>query len=365
MGKTLRIGASVLALAVGSANFAAPARATGFLDKALTHLNTGPLTFLHFIFYVGLLDIMSGDDPALAGGVARHNGYSATVAGAPARFSGGRSTFFSGFLWGNHDFAPSLGLPPNQQLFVGAFYRHSRAATDFGSDGRSTGHGHALGAFVGYAIDAWRFSVAGGYEWGGGTLTSLPSNATGAFDTNGYSFGFSAGRSITLRGDPAVTNRDDPWPHSVKQASVYFDPVFRLGYSRAGGGAFVNSRGTPFGSEVERAWTIGGSFGLSAIVPHGNGVVIRPHVAFTIERQVDYRHTLGLPATGQTASLTQDRTHWGVKGGVAVWFDRSLSVGADGFHRASGSQQASGAMAWLRVNLFGPGGYFANTLAAR
>ena len=364
MARPVLFRAAVAAILASLAS-APPARATETTDKALSQLGTGPLTFLHYLLYGGLLDIMGGDDPALAGGVARHRNWSATVNGAPTTFTGSRSTFFSGFLWGNYDVGPHLGLPANQQLVVGGFYRHSRARTDIGADGRSDSHGHAIGGLLSYGIDAAYVTVAGGYEWGGGTLTSLPSNATGSFATSGHSFGFAAGHVFTLWGDRAGIHRDNPWPHNVRQVSVYFDPSFRAVYARSGSDAFTNSRGTPFGAQDERSWTLGGSFRLSVVVPQGNGMVVRPHIAFTIDRQVDYRHTLALPATGQTARLDHDRTAWGVNGGVTLWFDRHLSIGVEGFHRASASHDASGAMAWLRVNLFGPGGYIAQSRAGR
>jgi hypothetical protein len=363
MGKTtLRLAA--LALGLGAPLSAGSALATTTIEYSIPHLRTNFVTFLHSMLYGGMLDVIA-EDPTLLGGSARHDPWSATVNGTPTQFPGGRSSFLSTFLWGGYEFTDHLSLPANQRFFVGAYYRHDRAWGDIGSVAELSSHNNALGIILAYTLDTWHFAAAGGFSWGGGTLTSQPSGASGSFDSSGYDFGFQVGRAFALWGDavPAMRPNEGPRVFGVRQISVYLDPAFRVGYSRSSAYDFTDSSGAQFGKDVERAWTIGGSVTLSAVLPQSGGTIWRPYISFGLDRQVGYRHTLDLPASGQVARLDHDKTFWSVSGGVGVWLNRNVSLGVGGFYRGSGSQDSGGGLAWVRINLLGPGGYLRGAIS--
>lgn len=352
MGKKLRV--AVLALALGVPVSAGPAKATT-LERSIPHFGTNWLGFLHALLYGGMLDVIA-DDPTLLGGSGRHDPWSATVDGSARQFPGNRSDFLSTTIWGGYEVTDHVRLPPNQRFFVGAYYRHDRAWSEIGSVAEQSNHNNALGVILAYTLDAWHFAAAGGFDWGGGKLTTLSNSASGSFDTHGSSFGFQVGRTLSLWGDATPTARTEgPRMFGFRQASIYLDPAFRVGYSRSRSDGFTDSSGALFGKEIERAWTIGGSVTLSAVLPQ-NGTIWRPYISFSLDRQVGYRHMLDLPATTQVAHLDHDKTFWGVSGGLGVWLNRNVSLGAGGFYRGSGSQSSGGGLFWFRVNLLGSGG---------
>jgi hypothetical protein len=355
MGKKLRV--ATLAMALGVPLSAGPANATA-LDKSLTGLGMSFYSFLDALLWYGGRDAFLGDDPAILGGSARHDPWSANVNGNATQFPGSSSRFISTLVWGGYEVTEHIGLPPNHRFFVGAYYRHDRAWSDIGSVAEQSSHNNSLGVILSYTLDAWHFTAAGGFSWGGGKLTSLPSGATGSFDSGGYDFGLQVGRVFTLWGDAMPTARTQgPSLFGIRQASVYLDPAFRVGYSRSRADDFTDSSGALIGEEIERTWTIGGSITLSAVLPQSGGTIWRPYISFNLDRQVGYRHTVDLPASGLVAALDHDKTHWGVSGGLGVWLNRNVSLGAGGFYRGSGSQSSGGGLFWFRVNLFGPGGY--------
>ena len=258
---------------------------------------------------------------------------------------------------GGFDLSNELGLAPNQRFVVGGFYRHDWFSSTQSPIADTSGDNNALGLIVAYHFNNWHLAGAFELSWGDAKVTGINNTNTGSFDSGGHAFGFEAGHVFTLWGDQRPTTRaDTPWAFQLRQASVYLDPVFRVGYGRTHADAFTLSGGAPVGKEVERAWMVGGGVTLSAVIPQG-GLIWRPYLSFNLDRQVGYRHTIDLPATSQVAHLDHDKTYWGVNGGVGVWLNPRVSLGASGFYRGSGSSETAGGVFWVRVNLFGPGGY--------
>lgn len=309
----------------------------------------------------------AGEDPTLVGATARHDPWKQTINGSESRVSGSRTSAVSVLVWGGFDLSDPIGLPANQRLAIGAFYRHDRAWTEFEGTGELSSRNNALGLLLAYTYDAWHLSGAAAFDWGEGKSTSLPSGAAGTFDISARSVAVQFGRTFTLSGDPHPADRATlaSWPFGPQRMSVYLDPVFRVGYARGRADSFTNSAGTIFGKEIERAWTVGGSVTLSAVIPQGGGVLWRPYIEFSLDRQLGYRHTLDLPTTSQVAHLDHDKTYWGVSGGLGAWINRNISMGVSGFYRGSGSQDAGGGLFWIRVNLLGPGGYLRGGVRGR
>lgn len=355
MGKKSRVAAAALALAAGIPFAAGPASATSATDAAIQRANTSGIPW----YLVSFLDMLFGDsDPTLIGGKTRHEPWTQNINGAVSQLPESRTSSISTLVWAGYDLSDHLGIGPNQRAVIGAFYRHDRAWTSFSGAGEQSSSNNALGLLFAYALDSWHFSGAAAFDWGSGKLTSLPSGNEGSFDTSGKSVAFQVGRVFTLTGDvsPATRANLTAWPFGTQQMSIYLDPAFRVGYARGVADAFANSASTLFGKEVERAWTIGGSVTLSAVIPQG-AMLWRPYIEFSLDRQVGYRHTIDQPGTGLVAHLEHNKTFVGVSGGVGVWFNRNISAGVSGFYRGSGSQDTGGGLIWLRVNLFGPGGY--------
>jgi outer membrane autotransporter protein len=260
--------------------------------------------------------------------------------------------------WLGYDLSDHIGLPPDQRLAVGGFYRHDWISSTQSGIAETSGDNNAFGFIVAYQFHAWHAAAAFEIDWGDAKVTGVNNAVSGSFDTGGYAFGVQIGRVFTLSGDPRPTARTDaPWAFQLKQASVYLDPVFRVGYGRSVSDGFTPTGAAAIGKEIERAWTIGGGVTLSAIIPQTSGPLWRPYISFGLERQLGYRHTIDLPATGQVANLDHDKTYWTVNGGVGVWLNRNVSLGVSGFYRGSGSQDTGGGLFWFRVNLLGPGGY--------
>lgn len=312
------------------------------------------------MFWIAAWDILTGQDPAIIGMSSRHDPWSQTIDGVTATPApASRSSAISTLFWGGYDLSRDLGLPPNQRLAIGGLYRHDWSWTTISGTAEQTGDNHSLGAIAVYQLDAWHLSGAFAYDWGDAKYTSLATGGVGSFDTSGHSFGLQIGRVFTLHGDerPVRATEAGPYPLSVHRMSIHIDPAFRVGYARGRAGAFTNSVGLAFGKEIERAWTLGGTVTLSAVIPESGGTIWRPYISFSLDRQVGYRHTIDLPASGRVAHLDHDKTYWGVNGGVGVWLNRNVSLGVSGFYRGSGDQNTGGGMFWVQVNLFGPGGY--------
>lgn len=359
MGTKQRIAAAGLLLAMSVPGWGGPAHATEeeTAPPRLVGANAGAEIMAFFAYITQPFRIGDGDDPAIMGGTTRHDPWKQTFNGRVDFIPETRTSFVTGMIWGGYEVTDHLGLGPNQRLVVGGFYQHNRAWTTFGGTGEQSLSINTFGPIVAYLYDSWHVSAAAGFSWGHGKHTSFPSGNSGSFDADAQGFGIQVGRVITLWGDGYATTRPgrpETWPFGVRQASVYLDPAFRFGYLRNQADAFTNAGGTEFGKEVERTWTVGGSVTLSAVIPQ-NGMLWRPYLQFSLDRQVGYDHTIDIPGTVST--LDHDKTYWGVSGGVGVWLNRNVSLGLSGFYRGSGSQEAGGALFWLRVNLFGPGGY--------
>lgn len=365
MGKKLGVAALGLLLVMavpgwgGSAQAQSPSPSSSSSPSDETAPPRLTDTFIRdsWVHILGAFALFGGDDPAIMGGTARHDPWKQTFNGTVELVPETRTSFISSMIWGGYDVTGHLNLAPNQRLVVGGFYQHDRAWTRFTGAGEQSTSGNTFGLIVAYLYESWHVSGAAAFGWGHGELTSLPSGNTGSFDTNAQSFGIQVGRVITLMGDGHTTTRPGPasWPFGVQQASIYLNPAFRFGYSRSHANAFTNSAGTQFGKEVERTWSVGGSITLSAVIPQSGGLLWRPYIDFSLDRQVGYDHTIDIPGTVST--LDHDKTYWGVSGGVGVWLNRNVSLGLSGFYRGSGSQEAGGALFWFRVNLFGAGGY--------
>ena len=358
MAKKLRFVAFGLALSVGLLGLSGPARATTQpvdLHRSITYR---PWILLRILFDYMWRDFGRIDDPAVFVATTRHNPWTQTINGVASQLPGGTTTSVSTLVWAGFDMSDHLSLGANQRLAIGGFYRRDWAWTEQAGADQSA-HTNGLGFVFGYHFDDWHLSGGAGFDWGGAKITSFPSGNVGNFDTNGHFGALKFGRVFTVWGDRMPADRAAPvgFPFSVRQISVYFDPNFHVGYSRTSADAFTNSGGTPFGKAIERFWTVGGSFTLSAVLPQTDGPIWRPYIEFSVDRQVGYRHTIDLPATSQVAYLNHDKTYWGVNGGLAVWVNPNVSLGASGFYRGSGSQDTGGGLFWVRVNLFGPGGY--------
>jgi hypothetical protein len=305
------------------------------------------------------------DDPAVLAGTSRHDPWTQNVNGATSQVPGSRTDFVSTLFWMGYDLSSHIGLGANQRLVIGGFYRRDWAWTETSGVSEQRSHNNALGFLVGYELDNWHLAGSAGFDWGGARFTSLPGGAFGRFDTSGHFGSLAIGRVFTLWGDQLPTDRTAPtrWPFTTQQFSVHVDPGVYIAYGRSVADAFTDSTGVAFGREAERAWTFGGKVTLSAVFPQVNGPIWRPYIEFTLDRQISYRHTVALPAAGQVAQLDHDKTYWGVNGGVSVWLNRNIAMGAAGFFRGSGSQESGGGLFWIRVNLFGPGGYLRGALS--
>jgi hypothetical protein len=363
MSNTLRaIGGMVIALVlVGSASSAfcqgSPSSSSESSSRAA---NVPTYQYDFFLAAASLLFGSIGEDPAVLAGTARHDPWKQTLNGVTiAPLPESRSTAVTTLVWGGYELTDHVGLGPNQRLVVGAFYRRDWAWTDFSGFGEQRNQNNSFGALAAYVIDAWQISAGFGIDFGDGKMTTFPSGAQGKFNTTGQSVAVQVSRVFTLLGDrrPVVRSDQGPWQFQVRQMSVYFIPTFRAGYSRSRVGSFSDNAGATFGREIERFWTIGGSFTISAVIPQNTGPLWRPYIEFSVDRLVDYRHTIDIPATGLRSRLDQDKTYWGVSGGVSVWINRNVSLGVSGFYRGSGDHDGAGGLFWVRVNLFGPGGY--------
>jgi hypothetical protein len=372
MGAKLRAVALAVAFAAGLLGSAGPASSQ--VPPSTPSSSSSPSDNVRIIpfgtsFWWALSALLFGDDPALLAGSARHDPWSQTINGVSATpLPESRTNLISTMIWGGYDVSDHIGLGPNQRLVLGGFYRHDFAWTKFGGFGEQTSDNNAFGVLAVYVLDNWQFSGGVAFDWGNAEITNFPSGNVGNFDTRAHSAALQVGRVFTLWGDamPPGRTSEGPWPFRIRQMSVYFNPVFRAGYNRARADGFTDNAGVAFGKEIERAWTVGGSFTLSAVLPqNGAGPLWRPYVEFSIDRQLGYRHTIDQPTTGLVAHLDHDKTYWGVSGGLAVWVNRNVSLGGSGFFRASGSQEAAGGLVWVRVNLFGPGGVLRTAIANR
>jgi len=356
MGKKSRVTALALALAAGVSASPGPAKATESLLEKYARIHDPPTFGLSVIVLYVFADLI-GDDPAIIGSTSRHDPWKRTINGSVSQLPESRSHSISTMAWIGYDLSDHIGLPPNHRLAVGGFYRHDWISSTQTGIAETSGDNNALGLIVAYQFHAWHAAAAFEIDWGDGKVTGVNNAASGSFDTKGRAFGVQVGRVFTLSGDPRPMSRTEvPWAYQLKQASIYIDPVFRFGYGHTEAGAFTPIGNAAIGKEIERAWTIGGAVTLSAIIPAG-AQIWRPYISFGLDRQLGYRHTIDLPATGQVASLDQDKTYWSVNGGVGVWLNPRLSLGVSGFYRGSGSQDTGGGLFWLRANLFGPGGY--------
>lgn len=356
MGKKSRIGLAALLAASAMAASGTPARATSLNEnnRIVTFVDIGRFMLLEAFIWWFM------EDPAVLAGTTRHDGWNQKIDGVPAApLPSSKGDVVSALVWGGYEVTDHLGLGANQRLVLGAFYRRDWAWIEHSGVADQTSRNNSFGVLGTYLYDTWHLSGAVAFDWGSSKVTSLTGGSVGDFDTSAYAFGFRVGRVFTLWGDAMPTGRaaQGAWPFQLGQTSVYFDPVFRVGYSRSRSDGFTNSAGAVFGKEIERAWTVGGSFTLSAVMPQSGGMIWRPYVEFSVDRQVGYRHTIDLPATSQVAHLDHDKTFWGVSGGVGFWPNRNLSLGVSGFYRGSGSSDTAGGIVWVRVNLFGPGGY--------
>jgi len=371
MGAKLRTVALALAFTAGLIGLAAPASSQVPPNPSVSSSPSATVRIIPFgtSFWWALSDLLFGEDPAVLAGTTRHDPWSQTINGVGATpLPESRTNLISTMIWGGYDVSDHIGLGPNQRLVLGGFYRHDWAWTKFGGFGEQTSENNAFGLLAVFVLDNWQFSGGVAFDWGNAEITNFPSGNGGNFDTRALAAAIQVSRVFTLWGDamPPGRTSEGPWPFRIRQMSVYFNPVFRAGYTRARADGFTDNVGVAFGKEIERAWTVGGSFTLSAVLPQNDGGPLwRPYIEFSIDRQLGYRHTIDQPTSGQVAHLDHDKTYWGVSGGVAVWVNRNVSLGGSGFFRASGSQEAAGGLFWVRVNLFGPGGYLRTAIANR
>lgn len=261
-----------------------------------------------------------------------HDGYK-VAGGRTAGFDVDATTTTSGIAFeaGRH-----FGMAPRQVLIGGSF-TYSAIDGNFGIGAAETDL---------YAVEMFlRYSRANHYATARLAYGIAETDAFDAFgaaeiDSDGVAVSFEFGRIVPLtRGEAPASIKDAP---VAPARQVYLDASGRFGYYSIHGDSFVDTTGTPFGSQENSSWMIGAR--AAFLAPHQReGMVLTPFVAFSIDQQLGYDHTF------DGVDLDQSDTFFGIEGGMTVDTASGLRVAIATGYTGSGDQDVFTAGIGVRI----------------
>jgi len=194
------------------------------------------------------------------------------------------------------------------------------------------------------------YFIAGGfqYEAGDADFRNFALASQGSFDTEGNSWQLAMGRSFLLAASGAA---DVMAPYAL-----FLDLRVEGGRSENDSGNFIDSAGNTFGKQEQDYSNYGTQARLHALVA-SHGILWQPFVGVGVDRIIDDKHTLVLPAQGAFVGAivnvdSGETTQWNFDGGLDATLGR-FTLGAKGLYGTNGPDDDYGGGLSLAVAIGG------------